>query len=352
MQPQAPDRIYGVGDAGFFATSDLGNSWEFANKLRSPLAAISKLTISPVSGGPAYISVGGAVYYSVNSKEADSWKRSQHLPALTVNDVVADVESASKAYAAVHLPNRWSIFRTTDAGQTWQATMPPPKLEEKFLSYTSSLDIVGSNGHSIIYAGTNLCGVLHSENEGQTWDAFGRQDCFLSNNEPKNVLGLAADPSITATVYVAADKTKVYTSADKGKTWRFTELPIAGAINTIKVDPSIKDRVYLIAGSDGFWRSDDGAKNWQKYSNGLEEKLLIDCVVVPNLAETLFIASSDGGVWKTTDGGNHWTSIRESLATTTISTLAYDGRTQELLLGSWQDGIYRFQPGSLANIWH
>lgn len=265
---------------------------------------------------------------------------------------MADPLDANQAYAAVHLPNQWSIMQTVDGGKTWRSTNPPPKIAERYFNDTTSIDMVNVKGRSILYAGTNVCGLVYSEDRGKNWKATAGENCLLNNNAPRNILDLAASPSSTSTLYVAAERAKVYRSTDEGKTWKWTELKIAGQIGSIRADPTIPGRIYLIAGSDGFWRSDDGAETWQSYSTDFKEKSLVDLVAVSQKSETLLmVASNDGGVWTTVDGGKYWTSIRENLATTEISSLAYDERQQQLLLGSWQHGLYKFKPGSIANIW-
>lgn len=351
IHPAAPAKIYAAGQAGFFETSNSGDSWVFARDIKSPLAAINRIAISPVAKGPTYVVVSGDIYVTADPDQG-AWVRGQNLTALTVNDVVTDPSDPNKAYAAVHLPNKWSILQTTDGGKTWQLTRPPSTVEERYLNYTTGLEIVRVESQTRIYAGTNVCGVVFSEDSGKNWETFAGQNCLLGSNDPRNVIDLTIAPDSPDTIYVAADSTRVYRSTDRGKTWKLTASTIAGPINAIKADSTIPGRVYLIAGSAGFWRSDNGAETWQSYSVGLENKYLIDLVVVRHTPEILFVASSDGGVWKTVDGGRHWRSIREDLATAEVSTLVYDERRKTLLLGSWQHGLHQFQPGSIVTIQH
>jgi photosystem II stability/assembly factor-like uncharacterized protein len=308
------------------------------------------MAISPVVGGPTYIAVGGAVYFTPDPNSG-LWQRSQNLPALTVNDIAVDPIDANIAYTGVHLPNQWAIFQTANGGKTWRPTDSPFNIDDRYFNDVTSIDVVNVEGQSIIYAGTNICGIVYSRDGAKTWEILGRQNCILDDNEPKNVIDLTVASHSSAALFVAADRSKVYMSADRGQTWEQTELNIAGAINGIEADFMIKDRVYLIAGSEGFWRSDNRGETWQSYSEGLEGKALV-ALVMSDLAETLYVASSDGEVWQTSDGGHRWISIREELTATNISFLAYDKRRQELYLGTWQDGLYKFQPGSIGSIWH
>lgn len=347
---QTPHKIYAVGHPGFFETDDSGNTWHFDPNVGSPLASIRHMAISPVVGGPLFLAVGGAIYASMNP-DAGLWIRGNGLPALVVNDIIADPQDPKIAYAAVHLPNRWSIFMTTDSGKTWQSTAPPPNAPEEFFNYTSSLAVTQRDGQSILFAGTNICGVVTSNDGGQSWQALGRANCMLTDNEPRNVLDLAIDPHIADKLYVAAERNHVYTTVDHGTSWRVAEIEIAGDIRRLVVDPNIKERVYLIAGADGFWRSADGAQTWTNPTVEFEGRFLVDLVAIPDISGTLYVAASDGMVWQTIDGGVNWVSIRENLSTTEVSSMAYNRRENELLLASWLDGLYRFRPGSIGQIW-
>lgn len=348
IHPDTPAKIYAAGQAGFFETSTSGDSWIFAHEIKAPLAAINRIAISPMAEGPTYVAVGGDIYVTADP-DRDTWVRGQNLTALTVNDIVPDPIDPKKAYAAVHLPNKWSILQTADGGKSWQLTTAPSAFDEKYFNYTTGLEIVRMETQTQIYAGTNVCGVVFSEDSGKSWQTFAGPNCLLGSNDPRNVIDLTVAPDAPDTIYVAADGVRIYRSTDRGKTWQLSPSTIANPINAIKADPMIQGRVYLIAGSAGFWRSDDGAETWQRYSAGLANKYLIDLVVMPHVPETLFVASSDGGVWKTVDGGRHWRSIKADLATTEVSTFAYDERSKTLLLGSWQHGLHRFQPGSIVN---
>jgi photosystem II stability/assembly factor-like uncharacterized protein len=350
IHEKEPVTLYAIGAPGLFETHDEGASWMY-HEIGSPIASIQLTTISPVKDGPIYLATGGAIFHRSQTL-AEPWKRGYGLTALAVRDMVADLAEADKAYSAVYLPNKWSVFYTEDGGATWQPTTLPPQIQEKFLNDTMALDLAkDDDGESVLYAGTNGCGVIHSIDQGKTWETFGRKDCKVGAGEPKSVIDLAAVPNVAHTIYVAADSTKVYVSKDRAQTWQVTKLDLTNEIQKIAVDPFVADRVYLIAGADGFWRSDDGAKTWRSYSTGLQDRSLNNLFAIPNVAETLYISASNGELWKTTDGGARWVSAREDLPTSGISDLAYDLQNNELILSSTQDGVYRFKSGSLFNLW-
>ena len=347
---QSPEKLYAAGNAGVFETEDGGHNWTFQNT-RSPLASVDAIAISPVENGPTYACVAGSIYSSLDPEQGQ-WQRGQGLLAYEVRGIVADPLEANTAYAKVYLPNKWSVYITRDGGRNWQATGVPSGIPEAFLNDTTALDVAELDGGTILYIGTNGCGVLHSTDRGDTWEAWGRQDCSLPG-EPKNVTALAIAPHSTDTVYAAADNNRVYVTEDRGRHWQPYPIPLTTKIIHLEPDPEIDGRVYLIAGSDGFWRSDDGARTWNLHSEGLEGKSIMSMVVDPDRAGVVFVGSTHGEVWRTEDSGQHWRSVREDLVVVDISAMSTRGLQDGILLGSESDrggGIYRYHPGSLKHL--
>jgi photosystem II stability/assembly factor-like uncharacterized protein len=346
---QEPDRLYAAGLAGLFETQDGGNSWTFYRSIGSPLASVDNIAVSPFDDGPIYASVRGAVY-SISDLREGIWERGHGLLADDVRDIVPDPTNPTIAYAGVYLPNKWSVFVTVDGGKTWQPTTPPLQIPEKYLHDATALDIAKIDSSTILYAGTNGCGVIHTTDQGVSWEIGERQDCLLPGNAPKNIQDLVIDPHSANSLYVAADDARFFVTEDRGQNWQSYPTPLTTEITAIGADPEIEGRVYLIAGAEGFWRSDDSGKTWRPYSKGLEERSLSAMVVVPDAAETLFVGATSGEVWETTDGGQNWKPVRENLAVTDISVLVSGRREAGILLGSLRDGIYQYQPGSLPSL--
>lgn len=346
-----PETLYAFGEPGFFATRNQGITWHYYDDLGSPIAPAHRLVVSPVSGGPTYLAVNGSIFSRQASTDAP-WQRGHGVTAMPIRDLIADLDDQDRAYASVYLPTYWSVLKTLDGGRTWFPTTPPQGIPVEFLNDTYALILAKEGDQEILYAGTNGCGVIYSTNQGNSWETFGRHDCQLGQEAPKNVIDIAVNPNAANNVYVAADNTHMYSSQDYGRSWQVAEqLPITDEITEIGADPQVAGRVYLIAGASGFWRSDDGARHWSLYSSGLEESALNNLLVVPGMAGTVYVSAISGQVWKTTDGGAQWVSVVEDLKVSFILEMSYDAQNQAVLISGGQDGLYRYQPGSLSSIW-
>lgn len=340
-----PDSLFAYGVAGLFVSTDEGKTWDYESELSAPIAGIGQVAVSPLDGGATYLAVGGSVFSSIGQQRS-SWTRGNNLPAVVVRFVAPDTTSANTAYAGVYLPNLWSVFVTSDNGMNWKPTAKPAQIPERYLNDTMSLAVAHNDVEQILYAGTNGCGVIHSVDRGETWETFGRVDCALGENEPKNVLRMAVDPNDLNRLYVVADSSQIYSSRDRGGSWHSSSLDLSATVNDLVADPRVQGRVYLLAGSEGIWRSDDEGYNWRKLTSQFDDQFLID-MTISDEGDALYVVAAANRIWRSTDGGEHWQSINRNLSASNGTNLAYDRRTHELILGTVGDGLYSFVPGSL-----
>ena len=344
-----PSVLYAAGLPGLLESGDAGNHWDIAS-LGAPLAAIHKIAISPFANGPVYIAVGSSIYSDLGN-EAGEWQRGHGLIGVVVRKVTPDLAQRDRAYAAVYLPNRWSVFVTQDGGRTWAPTAAPTTIPERFLNDASALAQAQTPLGAAIYAGFYGCGILYSPDGGVNWETGGRHNCELPKEAPKSVIDIAIAPLGTDTVYAVGDSTWSYRSHDRALTWEATPLPLTHEILDLDVDPMIQGRLYLVAGADGFWRSDDDGHTWRPYATGLAGKSLVHIATVPTSAESLYIAAATGEVWWTRDGGEHWQLVSENLPSSAVGAISFHPQRGELVIGSLQGGLFRYSPGSIAKLW-
>ena len=344
IHPDEPKTIYAAGSPGIMKTVDTGKSWRYFN-INAPIANINRITISPIVGGPTYVGVAGSVFYK-KSHERRTWQRSRNLPAVVVTSIAADRTDPDVAYVGVYLPNKWSIFKTVNGGESWQPTKPVPQIPEKSFNQITSLKAAEDNGEEIVYAGSYGCGVIHSSDRGETWSAFGQQSCPKKFDQPRRVINLSVAAGSIDKLYVSADNRYVYVSENRGKDWHVVELPISGSIHQMEADPAIKERIYVITNTEGFLRSDDGGQTWQTVFNPFKEKLLAYFTIDEKNPGTLYIVSRDGNIWKSIDAGENWRSLRDNPLINHATVLAYDENRQELVIGTVDSGIYYLKEGT------
>jgi photosystem II stability/assembly factor-like uncharacterized protein len=335
-----------AGEGGLFESFDDGHVWNESAGFEAPLGWVWSVAAGPGTQAPTYAALLGAIYAS-RAPERGDWRRGQGLLATTVRDLAADPSDPETAYAGVLLLNEWALFLTDDGGQRWRRAPAPPGIDPALLNDISAVKAVsGPAGQTMLYAGTNGCGVFYWPDTEGDWQTWGRRDCQTSGTAPAVVIDIAPDPARPEHVVVAADSNRVYVSQNAGRTWQPAELDIAAEIAAVAADPDKAGRFYLAAGADGFWTSDDGGLTWSRQAGSFVDKTIEFLATAPG---ALYVAAQSGEVWRSQDGGNTWRSIQEIAQGFSISNLTgmtIDAADGSLLLAS-QNGLYRYLPGRL-----
>ncbi|MGO9084658.1 MAG: hypothetical protein ACLP6G_22075 [Terriglobales bacterium] len=240
------------------------------------------------------------------------------------------------------------LFRSTDAGATWQVVSPG-------FGATTALLQVGS----LLYAGTSQ-GIAVSQDDGATWSLAqstpawvqslaasgtyiyaGRGDgavmvqsapggawlasqdlAFYGNNS------ISADPANPLHAIVVEQgyyqNPDVWETQDGGMTWQSYN-PMQWAIQYVAFDPSDPSGKTVFAGADyQFTGSADSGSTWTQLTSGGDLR-----VIVPKFAGIagLTIAGSDQGIFSSTDGGNNWQSLNGDLTTSLVYWMDISGKT-------------------------
>lgn len=171
--------------------------------------------------------------------------------------------------------NCFSILITRDGGNTWQKTKCKdlPKLIDGEAAFAASnTNIVINNDHAWIVSGGKKSRVFHSADKGKTWTV----------SETPIVQGKTMTGIFTADFYdentgiIAGgdyenpnqnSKNKAITN-DGGKTWKLiADGQGFGYASCIQFIPESKGMELVCVGETGIWYSPDAAKTWNKISD-------------------------------------------------------------------------------------
>jgi hypothetical protein len=159
----------------------------------------------------------------------------------------------------------------------------------------------------LLYARTDIGGMYRYDYAARRWIALLDH---LSHDEGDlmGVLSMAIDPTDPNKLYAAcglylpdwARAGAIFSSNDRGMTWRKTELTIhvggnadgRGAGDRLMVDPHNPATVYYASNQDGLWRSGDGGKTFAK-APGSPAKTLNLAVFEPKTGD-LYVGSAEG----------------------------------------------------------
>ncbi len=191
---------------------------------------------------------------------------------------------------------------------------------------------------NLFYFGSVGGGVWRTTDAGNTWENI--SDGFFGGS----IGAVAVSEWDNNVIYVGGGEKTVrgnvsygygmYKSTDAGKTWTHIGLKESRHIPRIRIHPKNPDLVYAAVLGDlfksseerGVYRSEDGGKTWKRILFANADAGAVDLVMDPNNARVLYAATwrirrtpyslESGGegsyLWKSTDGGDTWTNISKN----------------------------------------
>jgi photosystem II stability/assembly factor-like uncharacterized protein len=242
----------------------------------------------------------------------------------------------------------------------------------------------------LVYARTDVGGAYRMNPADGSWipitDAFGRAD-----NNFMGIESIAADPVDANRVYAAVGtyvkpwqgNGAMLRSADRGKTWQKTDMPIKMGGNEygrsngerLAIDPNQRSILFFGSRANGLWKSTDGSVTWQqaKFPVAGDPNVIGIVFVVFDKrtgaegkpTQTLYagVAKTDGTLYVSNDGGGSWKLVPNQPMGLMASHAAFD--SNGILYVSYGSGpgpndvvdgaVYRFDvkpgaPGAFAKI--
>ena len=317
--PTSASTVYVGTDVGISKSTDTGTTWQDVN-LGFSTAAIYALAFSPTASSTIYTATDSGVLQTTDA--GITWVDTG-LPAV-IGVVAIDPTHPATVYAGGS-----PLFRSTDAGNTWDDLMVDPSL-----SFTALA--VDPTNASRLFAGTTDSGVLTSTDGGAT---FAPSNDGLPGGFVAPLVVSQANP---LTLYAAPDF-GLFRSTDGASHWTEVDagLPDGSYVNDFALEPAPSTSMYAAAYDGGalagLFKSTDRGANWTLLDATLHEPLATDAMRVGTL-----YAVGDDGVMRTTDGGTTW--LRLGLQGPTITRLAVDPmNSAKLYAGTDSQGIFTIE---------
>ncbi|MEM9480708.1 MAG: family 16 glycoside hydrolase [Verrucomicrobiota bacterium] len=227
------------------------------------------------------------------------------------------------------------VYRSEDAGRTWELIPGNPKTNGNFGVNSESLAFDPDDPDRIF---------IGYENAGVYWTSdFGATVTNASQGlRNKNVIAQAFDPKNPQRIFIGTDD-GMHVSMDGGLTWKPAHGPKSGLPRrqkkedhptclSLAFDPFDSKIIYSSyldtnpGDEAGAYISRDGGKTWTASNNGLETgyrkpdpnypfKIHAESgsIIRPSTVEkgVVYFATVSQGLWRSTDHGRQWTLIKD-----------------------------------------
>jgi photosystem II stability/assembly factor-like uncharacterized protein len=216
-------------------------------------------------------------------------------------------------------------YRSEDGGFTW-------KNSGQGLEGQPALTLLTASHHPDLFLIGTMDGLYRTTDAGRTWQPT------LGLPWPMTVYTIVSDD--TGTFYAAGDRVQIYMSADEGQTWQpIAAIPERAAILTLFVSP---DGALFLAGTDGqgLWMSLDRGRSWQMIEE-IGRTFVAKLWAAPDTPTMLF-ARTRKGLFRSRDGGQTWHPVNVG-TDARLDAVAFDPDGQHVYVAT-ADGQLRRSP--------
>lgn len=336
VDPSDSSRIYAAAwkfdraDGGLWISGDGGKSWREIAGLHGQ--SIRAFVLAPSNSKIVFAGTLQGVFRS--SDAGETWELISPAASAEIHEIeslAVDPVNPDIVYAGTwHLP-----WKTKDGGKNWQ------NIKQGVIDDSDVFSIIVDPEHANLVYASACSGIYKSENSGVL---FKKIQGIPATARRTRVL--RQDPVHRDTVYAGTTE-GLYKTTNAGKTFeRMTGSDVI--VNDVFVDPANPERVLLATDRGGVLSSTNAAVKFDGSNRGFStrkvEALLVDAHDHAHVFAGVVNDKTYGGAFVSSDGGSQWKQISDGLDGRDVFTLAQspDG----MILAGTNSGIFALNSGS------
>jgi photosystem II stability/assembly factor-like uncharacterized protein len=310
-----------------FRSRDQGLSWVALPGVHGK--SIRAMAVFP--GDPRIIVVGALDGVFRSADAGDTWQRispANHAEIKNIESVAIDPRDPRVIYSGT-----WHLaWKTNDGGANWHS------IKSGVIDDSDVFSIIVDRVRSSVVYMSACSGIYKSEQAGESFQKV--QGIPFSARRTRV---LQQDPSNPAVVYAGTTE-GLWKTADGGTEWKRITAPNI-IVNDVLVDPLHPSHVLLATDRSGVLATNDAGSTWTASSRGFAHRQVSGLIVDRKSPRTIYTAVLNdkefGGVFVSRDGGASWSQINDGLAGRDVFTMQ-QSETGTLVAGT-NRGIYEYR---------
>jgi photosystem II stability/assembly factor-like uncharacterized protein len=292
-------------DGGVLRSDDGGKTFTQKVKIdeKTSIGSVDvlSLAVNPQNGNEIYIGTKSNGIFKTTDA-GDSWQVIKVSPgAVTKAYVIAiDPANSSIVYVAAIVDGRGKILKSSDAGAIWKEVYTEPSSGSFVLALT-----IDSAGSGKIFGGTTEGQIIFSDNNGDSWQNL--------HKAQGGVFKIAIDSINSDLAYFAVSQGGLLRTRDGGKNFEnlgekntFSVQQQFGSPVAITADPDETNWIYA-GTTTGLFRSKNGGDDWEslKVLSSPQENAIRGIAINPQNSDEIIYGASQA-FYKSVDGGQSW----------------------------------------------
>ena len=186
----------------------------------------------------------------------------------------------------------------------------------------------------------------------QSWDNAWDVGAMSNYN---TISALSESPVKAGVIYAGTDDGFINITDNDGSSWKSIEVkklpgvPATAYVNDIKADNFDVNKVYAVLDNHKYgdyqpyiYTSNDKGKTWRSITSNLPDRTLTWRIVQDHVEKNLFFAATEYGIYFSVNSGKSWSKLNGGVPTISFRDLAIHKRENDLVGASFGRGFYVF----------